>query len=110
MISFSVRVTDNNNNTADQPLQLNIDSNSGPLAISTISLPDGLVGTVYSNLLVASGGQMPYTWSLTPGSIALPAGLGLSANGIISGIPTAADLGTNYFSVRVTDARSLPLS
>jgi hypothetical protein len=106
VISFSVRVTDNNNNTADQPLQLNIDSNSGPLAISTISLPDGLVGTVYSNLLVASGGQMPYTWSLTPGSIALPAGLGLSANGIISGIPTAADLGTNYFSVRVTDARS----
>jgi hypothetical protein len=105
-ISFSVRVTDNNNNTADQPLQLNIDSTSGPLAISTISLPDGLVDTVYSNLLVASGGQVPYAWSMTPGSIALPAGLGLSNNGMIFGIPTTADLGTNYFSVRVTDARS----
>jgi hypothetical protein len=104
--SFSVRVTDNNNNTADQPLQLNIDSASGPLVISTMALPDGLVDTVYSNSLVASGGQVPYTWSLTPGSIALPAGLGLSGNGIISGTPTAADLGTNYFSVRVTDARS----
>jgi hypothetical protein len=104
--SFSVRVTDNNNNTADQPLQLNTYSASSPLVISTVALPDGLVDTVYSNSLVASGGQGPYAWSLTPGSIALPAGLGLSGNGVISGIPAAGGLGTNYFSVRVTDARS----
>lgn len=42
----------------------------------------------------------PYTWSLSLGT--LPAGLTLSAGGVISGTPTAA--GTASFKVRVTDS------
>jgi len=78
---------------------------SGPLQITTTTLPDGIVGGFYSPQLNASGGQSPYSWSLTPGSLALPGGLHLSNGGSISGTPSNAPFGgTNYyFSVRVTD-------
>ena len=63
------------------------------------SLPPGTVGTAYSQTLTAASGVTPYTWSLTSGS--LPAGLNLSASGIISGTPAFA---TNAnFTVQVTD-------
>ena len=41
----------------------------------------------YEQVLLATGGQTPYTWTLTGGT--LPPGLSLQANGIISGTPTA---------------------
>jgi hypothetical protein len=40
------------------------------LAITTTSLPNGSVGTAYSQTLAASGGTKPYTWSLTGGGAA----------------------------------------
>jgi hypothetical protein len=78
-------------------------SSGGPLQITTAVLPDGLASNSYNQQLNASGGQQPYAWSLTPGSLPLPAGLSLSTNGVLSGTPAAAAIGTNYFSVRVTD-------
>src|ERR1039458_9807034 len=70
-----------------------------------ISVPDGIVGGTYNQQLNASGGQWPYSWSLTPGSLALPGGMNLSSGGIISGMPTNAPFGGTdyYFSVRVRD-------
>jgi hypothetical protein len=47
-----------------------------------------------------TGGKAPYTWSVSAGS--LPAGLNLSAGGVISGTPTTA--GTNNFTVQVVDS------
>lgn len=76
---------------------------STPVEITTASVPPGLVGMAYSQQLSASGGQSPYLWSLDPVSLLLPAGVLLSSNGVISGMPTSADLGTNYFIVDVTD-------
>jgi hypothetical protein len=71
-----------------------------PLVIGTGSLPGGTVGTAYSQVVDASGGLAPYTWSISGG--ALPAGLSLSAQtGTISGNPSAA--GTADFTVEVTD-------
>jgi hypothetical protein len=63
----------------------------GPKAINvaTASLPDGVVGTFYSQVLLAQGGTQPYTWSTTSGT--LPDGLTLDPNsGTISGTPTGA--------------------
>ena len=71
-----------------------------PLAISTSSLADGAVGSAYSQTLSATGGTTPHTWAIASG--ALPAGLSLSAAGVISGTPTAA--GATSFSVSVTDS------
>ena len=70
--------------------------------ISTASpLPDGVAGTAYNQTLTASGGALPYTWSLASGN--LPSGLGLSGSGVISGTPTAT--GTATFTVQVTDRK-----
>lgn len=87
-------------------LNFTVTSCSG-LSVVTMSLPDGMVGNIYSNLLENTGCNSPFTWSLTPGSLPLPTGIGVSNNGVIFGTPTvSAAYGgtTNYFSVRVTDS------
>jgi mono/diheme cytochrome c family protein len=73
-----------------------------PLAVSTTSLEDGLIGSAYSQTLAATGGTAPYTWTVSVGIP--PAGLNLSAAGVISGTPTAA--GVSAFTVSVTDSAS----
>ena len=57
-----------------------------PLAITTGSLPGGMVGVQYNANLGASGGIQPYNF----GASGLPAGLNITADGHISGFPTAA--------------------
>lgn len=72
-------------------------------AISTGSLPSGLLNTSYSRILQASGGAPPYTWSVYSGS--LPEGLSLNGStGTISGIPSKT--GTRSFMIKVTDSRT----
>ncbi len=44
-----------------------------PLTITTQSLPGGLLNVSYSAALSASGGTLPYTWTISSGS--LPSGL-----------------------------------
>ena len=74
---------------------------AGPLTINTTSLPNGTVGTPYSQTLSGGGGTAPRTWSLTAGT--LPGGLTLnSATGLISGTPTTAVANTS-FTFRLTD-------
>jgi photosystem II stability/assembly factor-like uncharacterized protein len=71
----------------------------GTLRMTPETLPTGTVGSPYSVLLEASGGQPPYLWSLAGGS--LPPGLTLAA-GQLSGQPVAA--GTYRFAVQVADS------
>lgn len=69
--------------------------------ITTESLPDGEVGTAYSQTLTATG-DTPITWSV---SGTLPAGLSLdAATGIISGTPTTEK--TSTFTVTATNDSS----
>jgi len=71
------------------------------VAITTLELPDGEVGAAYGASLAASGGVLPYAWSINAG--ALPDGLTLDpASGGLSGTPTAA--GSFAFTAVVTDA------
>jgi large repetitive protein len=72
-----------------------------PLSIVTASLPNGTIGSPYSQTLQGGGGQAPYTWALAPGSGSLPQGLSLSTTGSISGTPTAN--GVSSFTVQLTD-------
>jgi hypothetical protein len=72
------------------------------LAITTNSLSTGTLGLAYSSSLAASGGSIPYSWSLLSGS--LPNGLALNSAGSISGTPTVA--GSFSFSVQVKDSAS----
>jgi hypothetical protein len=74
----------------------------GPLSITSNSpLPNATVGVPYAQTIVATGGALPYTWSVVAGS--LPAGVTLNAqSGILSGTPTTA--GTANFTLQVRDA------
>jgi hypothetical protein len=72
-----------------------------PLAVSTVTLPGGTVGTSYSQTLAGTGGAGTYVWTETG---ALPGGLSLSSSGAITGTPTAA--GTFPFTVTMTDVNS----
>ena len=58
-------------------------------------------GAVSTQVLSATGGAAPYTFTLAQGS-SLPSGLTPAANGSISGTPTAA--GTFQVTVTVTDS------
>ena len=70
-----------------------------PTITTTESLPDGEVGTVYSQTLTATG-DPTITWNVTSGT--LPAGLILDTNtGTISGTPTTAN--TYNFTVTATN-------
>ncbi len=99
--NFFVRVADNTGATADKALSLTITGVNVPLQVNTTTLSEAQTGVVYSQQLQATGGQGAYGWSLSPGSLPVPAGLNLAGNGTISGTPTTP--GTNFFSVRVTD-------
>lgn len=68
--------------------------------------PEGRQGQPYLHALSATGGAAPYQWSLDAG--ALPPGLSLSSDGLISGTPGSASART--FEVRVVDAASPPQS
>ena len=72
------------------------------LAVTSLSPPAGTVGVSYSTTLAATGGVSPYTWTLLSGNP--PAGLRLSAAGVISGTPTTS--GTSTFTVQVADSES----
>jgi hypothetical protein len=100
--NFTVKVTDSQTPTpATKTANLSITVTIAPLVVTTVSLPGGSVGNVYSQTLHASGGVPPYTWSISVGT--LPSGLTLNAStGIISGTPTAT--GTSTFTVKVTDS------
>jgi len=67
-------------------------------ALDTV-LPAGTLGKTYSHALAASGGDVPYTWTLFEGD--LPPGLVLQSN-VITGTPTES--GGFLFTLRLTDA------
>lgn len=76
---------------------------SGLFSIGTTTLPSGSTGTAYSAALTASGGQLPYQWSVLSGL--LPTGLQLnSSTGILAGTPSTA--GTYTFTVQGLDGDS----
>jgi hypothetical protein len=103
--NFTAQVADSAGQTALKTFAIAI---TGPqFSITTASLlPNGNTGQSYSQTLVASGGTVPYRWTVGTG---LPPGLTVDpASGVISGIPTAG--GTSNFTVQVTDAAQLSAS
>lgn len=72
-----------------------------PLVIASTPLKAGEVGLSYAGVTFeATGGVHPYMYHVIEG--ALPAGLTLSRDGVVSGSPTAA--GDFSFSVQVVDS------
>ncbi len=70
------------------------------LNVATEELPRAQAGKAYAANLAARGGTAPYTWRVASG--ALPAGLSLTAQGLISG--TTAKATQTRASFEVTDS------
>ncbi len=105
--SFTVSVTDSAQQpgTDSQAFTINI---VDPLDITTTTLPDTSVGVAYSATVVATGGTLPYAYSIvTPGM--LPDGLSIGATGAVTG-SASGDARSEAFEVLVTDSTSPALS
>jgi hypothetical protein len=96
--NFTVKLTDAADGSTSKAFALTI--NAAPAVATASPLPLGNGGVAYSQMLAASGGTTPFSWSVGAGT--LPAGLSLSSTGLISGTSTAG--GTSNFTVKLTDA------
>jgi hypothetical protein len=97
--TYTVQLIVNDGTLSSAPNTVNISTvKVTPVTITTDKLREGRRNRPYADTLAASGGIIPYTWSVTP---ALPAGLTLApATGVISGIPTATSNINHDFTVR----------
>jgi large repetitive protein len=95
--NFTVRATDLNGFTGDHAYSVVVIAPT--ITIAPATLPNGTVGTAYSQALTGSGGAAPYTFSLVSGG--LPPGMSMSSAGVFSGAPVLA--GSYNFTVRATD-------
>lgn len=73
----------------------------GDLQFVTSWVPNATEDVAYSFQLEATGGTLPYTWSLVAPDNTLPAGMSFNSAGLLSGTPTVA--GTFSLNFRVTD-------
>ena len=101
--AFSVQLTD----SSSVPFRvmanetINVSNPVPPLSLVGGPQPEGEVGIPYTTSFTATGGVMPYTFSIASGT--LPAGLSISAaTGVVSGTPTTP--GTSNFTVQVQDS------
>ncbi len=100
------KVTDSGSPAQTASTSLTCTIAPAPLTITTPFLPNGTVGTSYSQALAATGGTTPYTWALASGT--LPVGLALnSSTGLITGIPTGA-VNNTALVFKVADSSSPP--
>lgn len=93
--NFTVRAT-NTFGYAERAFDLQV--GTVPTFITTSPLPNGVVGALYSQQIEADG-TAPLTFSVVAGEP--PAGLGLTAAGLVTGTPAVA--GTSNFTVRATN-------
>jgi hypothetical protein len=95
----TIRVTDAGGATVQKDISITVYK---PITITPPTLTYGVVlSPITSVTIAATGGNSPYTWAVTSGS--LPSGLLLNAaSGTISGIPATA--GSYTFSITATDA------
>jgi Putative Ig domain len=111
--SFDVQVQDSSLPSPGQVVSAMISlaiSQPPALAITTTSLPAATTATAYNTSLQASGGVLPYKWTITQGL--LPSGLNFASLSTgaanISGTPILATTTATSFTVQVSDSEVTP--
>jgi uncharacterized protein (TIGR03437 family) len=75
---------------------------SAPLTITTQSMPQGTVGQNYNFQFQATGGFMPYSWSIS----GLPPNLVGSTSGAVTGVPQSVGVSTVNVTLRDAQGQS----
>jgi hypothetical protein len=110
LFTFTITATDANGCPGGQTYSIVIPvvSNCPVITVNPATLPAGVVGVIYGQVVSAVGGTAPYTFAVSSGT--LPPGLTLSTGNttsvVISGTPTVA--GTFTFTITATDANGCP--
>lgn len=96
--NWTITVTATDQNTCAGSVNLSFSTACPAITVNPTSLPNGIVGTAYSEQLTATGGTVPHTFAVTSGT--LPAGLTLAGD-TISGTPTSTT--SQMFTITATD-------
>ena len=101
--TFTLRATDTANaaNTADHTFTFKVTPMQVVSTLAGGELPPGQVGAPYTHTMRAAGGTPPYAYSVSPFT-PLPAGLSLSAGGVLSGAPQ--QVGSYVIAVMISDS------
>ncbi len=86
--TFAYTVTDTTDGSGDYASGTASVDVLAPVQVTTTTLPEVQFGGAYDQSLGATGGTLPYTWSVSQGL--LPPGLSLTSSGMLSGTPTSA--------------------
>lgn len=100
--NFTVIAQDSSGNAYTGSAAYSVTIAAPTITVDTTSLSAGTVGAGYNETILVSGGNAPYSFNVTSGS--LPAGLMLSSGGLLSGTPTAG--GSFTFTITATDSTS----
>ncbi len=97
---FTIKATDAKGTTGSHDYTLVI--NPPVILLSPNTLLTGTAGKSYGQILMASGGIAPYTYTVSSGT--LPSGLSLMKAGVLWGTPAAS--GSFNFTIKATDSNN----
>ena len=95
--NFTITATDSASDSGSQAYSVTV---YPAMSLSPLTLPNGAIGTAYNQTITASGPPGPYNFSVTSGT--LPAGLSLSPDGHLTGMPTTVSKST-FTDITATD-------
>ncbi len=99
--NVTVKATDANGCMGTRAYTLNVTATCPTITVNPATLPGGFAGTAYNQVISATGGGAPYTFSVEAGN--LPNGVTLTNAGVLSGTPVQA--GSFGFTIKATDAQ-----
>ena len=107
--TFTVQVTDTSNTSATATLNVTVsNTNDAPVFTNpTVSGTAATEDTAYTGTLAGTASDPDAGDTFTYSKVSGPSWLAVASNGELSGTPANADVGSNSFTVRVTDAGGL---
>jgi regulation of enolase protein 1 (concanavalin A-like superfamily) len=105
--SFTVRVTDPGSLSDQATLTIIVANvNDAPVfTVNPISRPNATQGSAYSSTIAGTATDVDAGDTLTYSKVSGPAWLTVASSGALSGTPAGSDVGSNSWTVRVTDSQ-----
>jgi uncharacterized repeat protein (TIGR03803 family) len=106
--TYLMLVVDSGGLAAIGTMNLTVSADHPPVfAISPFTEPHANAGQAYSATIATNASDPDFGDVITLTKVGGPAWLTVMPNGVLSGIPSASDVGTNLFTIRATDLPGL---